>query len=157
MPLRKKKVSFPSSNPPTLITVGSYLLMNFFGLLQAKTDGLKLNLVYRLKVIKLLQMKLCKTVSLVNEAYASQFIILSVLYLIYVCLHISIIYVEGDINAYTVDVVLSVSWGTLDIIKLVYIIHLYRILMIQVIFQIQFYTLLYNFTIIFYFAVCLNI
>ncbi|XP_076237277.1 uncharacterized protein LOC143181017 [Calliopsis andreniformis] len=94
-------------------------------------ESSNVNNAYRLKLIKLLQMKLCKTVSLINEAYGTQFIILSILYIIYVCLHMSTIYIESDKQEYTVDVIISVLWGILDIIKLIFVIHLYRILMIQ--------------------------
>ncbi|XP_076618979.1 uncharacterized protein LOC143340653 [Colletes latitarsis] len=87
--------------------------------------------VYRVKLVKLLQLNLCKTVFLVNEAYIFQFKILSILYITYICLHIIVIYMHCDIKIYAVDVILSVLWGVLDIIKLVYIIHLYRILTIQ--------------------------
>ncbi|XP_043249746.1 gustatory receptor for bitter taste 66a-like [Colletes gigas] len=87
--------------------------------------------VCRVKLVKLLKLNLCKTVSLVNEVYIFQFKILSMLYITYICLHINVIYIYCDSKIYAVDVILSVSWGVLDIIKLVYIIHLYRILTIQ--------------------------
>lgn len=83
--------------------------------------------------MKLLQVNLCKTVSLINEGYRFQLKTLSMLYILYVCLHTSVIYIELENNVYIIDVILSALWVTFDIIKLVYIIHLYRILTIQVI------------------------
>ncbi|XP_031826704.1 uncharacterized protein LOC116424443 isoform X1 [Nomia melanderi] len=95
------------------------------------TDSSDVNDNYRLILSKVLLLKLCKTVSLLNDAYGFQLKVLSVLYIIYLCLHICAVYAVGDIYVYTVDTILSIIWGTLDVIKLVYIIHLYRVLMLQ--------------------------
>ncbi|XP_054002150.1 uncharacterized protein LOC128888939 isoform X1 [Hylaeus anthracinus] len=98
------------------------------------SDMASVNTGCRLKLLELLQLNLCKTVSLVNEGYRFQLKIVSIVYILYMCLHTSVIYMYIDNETYAVDVILSVLWGTLDIIKLVYIIHLYHILTIQVIF-----------------------
>ncbi|XP_076686506.1 uncharacterized protein LOC143378576 isoform X1 [Andrena cerasifolii] len=92
--------------------------------LDSLTEPSDINNVYRLKLIKLLQLKLCKTVSLVNEAYGFQFMILSILYIVYVCLHMCIVYVENQ--DYIIDIVLSFLWGIMDAVKFAYIIHVYR-------------------------------
>ncbi|XP_078050606.1 uncharacterized protein LOC144477057 [Augochlora pura] len=86
---------------------------------------------FRLILSKMLQLKLWKTVSLLNNAYGFTLKILTALYILYLCLHICILYNCGDSNEYVIDAILSALWGCFDIAKLVYIIHLYRFLLMQ--------------------------
>ncbi|XP_033335267.2 uncharacterized protein LOC117225673 isoform X1 [Megalopta genalis] len=94
--------------------------------------GSDVNNDFRLILSKVLLLKLWKTVSLVNMVYGISLKVLTALYILYLCLHICVVYNCSDYNRYLVDTFLSVLWGSLDIAKLVYIIHLYRILLIQV-------------------------
>ncbi|XP_076389351.1 uncharacterized protein LOC105663856 isoform X2 [Megachile rotundata] len=95
------------------------------------SESSDVNSVSRFKLLKVLRFELCKAASLVNETYEFRFRILAMIYLIYICLHVNIIYSSSDNMAYVVDIALSLIWGILDLIKFVYVIHLHRFLTTQ--------------------------
>ncbi|XP_076754257.1 uncharacterized protein LOC143425398 [Xylocopa sonorina] len=89
------------------------------------------NDVFRCKLLKWLRIELCKTITLLNEAYGSRFKILLMIYVSYICLHICILYIHGFNSLYMVDVNLTVVWCIIDFIKLVYLLQLYRNLTLE--------------------------
>lgn len=80
-----------------------------------------------------------KAASLLNEIYGFRFRILTMMYIVYVCLHVSIIYYESNDPVHAIDTVLSLLWGTLDLAKLVCMIHIYQVLTVEVTFKILHY------------------
>ncbi|CAL7951976.1 unnamed protein product [Xylocopa violacea] len=89
------------------------------------------NNVFRYKLLKTLRIELCKTITLLNEAYGFRFKILLMIYISYICFHICIIYIHGFYMLYIVDVNLTVVWCIIDFIKVVYLLQSYRSLTLE--------------------------
>ncbi|XP_033309920.1 uncharacterized protein LOC117210733 [Bombus bifarius] len=84
-----------------------------------------MNNVSRYRLLKWLRFELHKTMLLLNEAYSFRFKLMTIIYIGYICLHVCIIYNHTFNTFYAPDVILSFTWSTTDLIKLVYLIHLY--------------------------------
>ncbi|XP_034183279.1 uncharacterized protein LOC117605732 isoform X1 [Osmia lignaria lignaria] len=95
------------------------------------SESSDVNNVSRFKLLKVLRFKLRKAVSLLNEIYEFRFRILTMMYIVYVCLHISIIYYESNDSVHAIDTVLSLLWGILDLTKLVCMIHIHQVLTVE--------------------------